>query len=122
MASVPRELTSEGQRAEKLGRYATIVFVVEGLARARAVNGEGITGSGKAVVDDLGLRRVGEQSGIRIDASGSVEHNRPARHKLHFAADAQARLLQVVWRDDESMLISVTVHQGFAFVVIAIFR
>src|SRR5208282_6670357 len=70
-----RALTTEGQRAEKLGRYTAIVFVIEGLARARAVDGERIAGPGKAVVGDLSGRRVGEQAGLRIDASGSVEHN-----------------------------------------------
>src|SRR5271163_3028745 len=55
-----RTLTSEGQRAEKFGRYTAIVFVVEGLPRPRAVNGERIAGPGEAVVDDLGFRRVGE--------------------------------------------------------------
>ena len=34
-----RALTTEGQRAEMRGRYTAIVFVIEGLARARAVDG-----------------------------------------------------------------------------------
>src|SRR5580704_4975341 len=49
-----RALATEGQRAEKLGRYTAIVFVIEGLARARAVDGVRIAGPGKAVVDGLG--------------------------------------------------------------------
>src|SRR6202034_3460320 len=35
-----RALTAESQRAERRGRVAAIVFVIEGLARARAVAGE----------------------------------------------------------------------------------
>src|SRR5580658_4723951 len=104
------------------GRYTAIVFVIERLARARAVDGERIAGPGKAVVGDLGGRRVGEQAGLRIDASGSVEHNRPARQKFLLASDAKTGLLQVVRCDDESMFIAVSVRQRFAFIVIAIFR
>src|ERR1700693_2966800 len=43
-------LTTEGQRAEICGRYTGIVFVIEGLARARAVDGFRIAAPGKAVV------------------------------------------------------------------------
>src|SRR5580658_6843285 len=43
-------LTTEGQRAEIRGRYATIEFVVENLARTRAVAGERIAASGEASV------------------------------------------------------------------------
>src|SRR5580704_15407532 len=50
-----RALTPEGQRAEMLGRYTDIDFVIEGLARARAVNGFRIAGPGKAVVHNIGL-------------------------------------------------------------------
>src|ERR1700683_5776878 len=64
-------LATEGQRAER-GRYTAIVFVVEGLAGARAVDGVRIAAPGKAVVDGLGGRRVGELAGIRVDAGGSV--------------------------------------------------
>src|ERR1035438_3682254 len=77
--------TTEGQRAEMRGRYTAIVFVIEGLARARAVDGYRIAAPGKAVVGGLGGRRVGEQAGLRIDASGSVEHDEPARQKLFLA-------------------------------------
>src|ERR1700677_717994 len=42
--------------------------------------------------------------------------------KLFLAPDAQTRLLQVVRCNEESMLIAVSVHQRFAFVVIAVFR
>jgi hypothetical protein len=45
-------LTTEGQRAESRGRYTEIVFVIEGLARARAVDGFRIAGPGKAIVLD----------------------------------------------------------------------
>src|SRR5580693_8708098 len=99
-----RALPTEGQRAEFLGRYAAIIFVIEGLARTRAVDGFRIAGPGESVVDDVGAGRVGEQAGLRIDASGSIEHNGPARRKLFLAPDAQPRLLQVVRRDEESML------------------
>src|SRR5271167_3297165 len=103
------------------GRYTGIDFVIEWLARARAVDGERIALSGKAVVGGLSGRRIGEQAGIRIDASGSVEHNGPARQKLFLAPDTQTRLLQIVRCYDESMLIAVSVHQRFAFVVIAVY-
>src|SRR5580704_9824855 len=46
-----RALTAEGHRAEMVGRYTAIIFIVEGLARARAVDGFRIAGPGKAVVD-----------------------------------------------------------------------
>src|SRR3984885_3895068 len=52
--------TTEGYLAKKCGRYSAIDFVIEGLAGARAVDGVGIAGPGKAVVDGLGGRRVGE--------------------------------------------------------------
>src|SRR5271166_3963626 len=48
-----RALATEGQRAEMRGRYPGIIFVVEGLARAGAVNGVRIAVPGKAVVDDV---------------------------------------------------------------------
>src|ERR1700733_4681181 len=41
---------------------------------------------------------------------------------LFLAPNAQTRLLQVVGCDNESMLKAVSVYQGFAFVVIAVFR
>src|SRR6202051_246779 len=47
-------LTTEGQRAEMRGRYAGVVFVIEGLARARAVDGFRVAGPGEAVVDSVG--------------------------------------------------------------------
>src|SRR5580698_1585815 len=47
-------LTTEGQGAESRGRYTAIVFVVEGLARARAVDGYRIAAPRKAVVLDVG--------------------------------------------------------------------
>src|SRR5208283_5227350 len=50
-----RALTTEGQRAEMRGRYTAVVFVIEGLARACAVDGYRIAAPGKAVVDDVGL-------------------------------------------------------------------
>src|ERR1700691_5344507 len=117
-----RALTTEGERAEFLGRYTAIIFVIEGLARTRAVDGFRIAGPGEAVVDDVGGWRVGKQAGLRIDARGSVEHDGPARRKLFLAPDAETRLLQVVRRDEESRLIAVAVHQRFAFVVIAVYR
>jgi hypothetical protein len=49
-----RALTTEGQRAEMRGRYTSIDFVIEGLARARAVDGVRIAPPGKAVVDGVG--------------------------------------------------------------------
>src|SRR5580692_1648151 len=49
-----RALTAEGQRAETRGRYTGIVFVIEGLARACAVDGFGIAAPGKAVVGGVG--------------------------------------------------------------------
>src|ERR1700685_3073055 len=62
-------LTAEGQRAVMRRRYTAIVFVIERLARARAVDGERIAFPGKAIVGGLGGRGVGEQAGLRIDAS-----------------------------------------------------
>ena len=50
-------LTTEGQRAEMLGRYAAIEFVIEGLARARAVAGDRIAAPGQAVVLGVGGAR-----------------------------------------------------------------
>src|SRR5580704_14196220 len=44
-------LTTEGQRANMPRRYTGVVFVIEGLARARAVDGLRIAAPGKAVVD-----------------------------------------------------------------------
>src|SRR5580704_7816018 len=64
-----RALTTEGQRTEMRGRYTAIDFVIEGLARARTVDGVRVAAPGKPVVDGLGGRRVGEQAGLRIDAS-----------------------------------------------------
>ncbi len=49
-----RALAAEGQRAELRGRYTAIVFVIEGLACARAVDGFRIAGPGKPVVVDIG--------------------------------------------------------------------
>src|SRR5271156_1565308 len=43
-----RPLTTEGQRAELRRRYTAIDFVIEGLARARTVNGVRIAAPGKA--------------------------------------------------------------------------
>ena len=92
------------------------------MASARAVDNVGIASAGKAVIRGLGSRRVGEQTGLRIDASGSVEHNVPAICELFLAPDAKTRLLQVVRCDEESVLIAVSVYQRRAFVVIAVFR
>ena len=50
-----RALTTEGQRAEKRRGYAAIVFVVEGLARTRTVDGYRIAGPRKAIVNDVGF-------------------------------------------------------------------
>src|SRR5580693_884377 len=47
-------LTPESQRPESRGRYTAIVFVIEGLAGARAVDGVRIAAPGKAIVDGLG--------------------------------------------------------------------
>src|SRR5208283_2045239 len=77
-----RALTAEGQRTELFGRNTATDFVIEGLARACAVDGVRIAAPGKAVVDDLGGRRIGDQAGLRIDAGGSVELNGPAGQKL----------------------------------------
>src|SRR5277367_999942 len=103
------------------GRYTGIDFVIKGLARARAVDGIRIASPGKAIVDDVGLRCISQQAGLRIDAGGSVKHNRPAMPKLFLAPDTETRLLQVVGCDEESMLIAVSVHQRCAFIVIAVF-
>src|ERR1700722_3884010 len=115
-------LTTKGERAEMHGRYTAINFVIEGLARAGTVDGVRITASGKAVVDGLSGRRVGQQPGLRVDAGIRVEYNGPARLKLFFASDAQARLLQVVGCDQKSMLKAVPVYERCAFIVVAIFR
>src|SRR5208283_6158433 len=48
-------LATERQRAKMRGRYTAIDFIIEGLARARAVDGYRIAAPGKAVVDDVGL-------------------------------------------------------------------
>src|SRR5271166_5749473 len=53
--SAERALTTEGQRAEMRRRYSAIDFVIEGLARARAVDGVRVAPPGKAVVDDVSL-------------------------------------------------------------------
>src|SRR5271166_1437288 len=50
-----RALTTEGQRSETRGRYTAIDFVIEGLARARAVDGVRIAFPGKTVVHDVSL-------------------------------------------------------------------
>src|SRR3984957_7887948 len=55
-----RALTTEGQRAERRGRCAAIEFVIEGLARARAVAGFRIAAPGQAVVRGVGGCHVGE--------------------------------------------------------------
>src|SRR5580658_6188633 len=47
-------LTAEGKRAQMRGRDAGKVFVIEGLARTRAVDGLRIAAPGKAVVFDVG--------------------------------------------------------------------
>src|SRR5580700_8905711 len=82
-------LTPESQRAERRGRYTAIVFVIERLAGARAVDGIRIAAPGKAVVDGHGRCRVGQLPGLPIDASPSVAHNGPARRKLFPAPDAE---------------------------------
>src|SRR5580658_6013353 len=48
-----RALTTEGQRAEMFGRYTAVVFVIEWLARARAIYGFRIASPGKAVVNGI---------------------------------------------------------------------
>src|ERR1700683_540006 len=48
-----RALTAESQRAELRGRYAAVVFVIERLARARAVDGFRIARPGETVVDGV---------------------------------------------------------------------
>src|SRR5579862_1467831 len=117
-----RALPTEGQRAESLGRYASIVFVVEGLAGARAVDCKGVAAAGKSVVDDLSGRCVGKQAGLGIDSGGCIEDDVPALRKLYFAPDTQTRLLQVIRCGEESALIAVAVYQRFAFVVMAVVR
>ena len=97
-----RALATEGQRPEFLGRYTAIIFVIEGLTRARSVDGFGIAGPGKAIVDGVGFGRIGEQAGLRIDAGGSVENDGPTGRELFLAPDAETGLLQVVRRDQES--------------------
>src|SRR5579862_8803416 len=104
------------------GRYASVNFVVERLAGTRAVNSVGIAGAGKPIVDDVRLGCVGEQARLRIDAGGSVEYNGPAVEEFFFTTDAETGLLQVVGRDQESMLIAVAIDQRRAFVVVSIFR
>src|SRR5580658_9953066 len=111
-----RALTPESHRAESLGCYTAIIFVIEGLAGTRAVDGVRIAAPGKSVVDGLGGGRVGKLAGIRIDPGGSVEHNGPAGRKLFPATDTETGLLQVVWCHEESMLIAVAVHQRGAFI------
>src|SRR6202789_1660006 len=113
-------LTTESQRAKMLRRDAGIEFVIERLACTRAVDGFRVAGSGKAVVGGVGGGRVGEQARLRIDASGSVEHYRPPGEKLFPGPDAQPCLLQIVRCDKESVLIAVSVHQRFAFIVVAV--
>src|ERR1700733_9740946 len=54
-----RSLTAEGERTVMVGRNAAIVFVVEGLSRARAVDRFRVVASGKAVVVYVGSRCVG---------------------------------------------------------------
>src|SRR5579863_6263313 len=49
-----RSLSAESERTEILGRYPGIVFVVERLARARAVYGFRVAAPGKAVVVEVG--------------------------------------------------------------------
>src|SRR5579862_576608 len=115
-------LTTESQCAEMRGSYPGIDFVIEGLARARAVDGVRIAFSGKAVVNDVSLGCVGEKAGIGIDARGSIKYKVPAVRKLFLALNAQAGLLKVVRRDEESMLKAVSVDQRRAFIVIAILR
>ena len=117
-----RALTTEGHRAEWRGRYTAIEFVIEGLARARAVAGDRIAASGEAVVGRVGGCHVGELAGLRIDAGRRVEHSVPVVQKLNLALDAQTRLRQVVRRNEQSRLICVAVDQRFAFIVIGVFR
>src|ERR1700686_4885185 len=50
-----RALPTEDQCAEMRRRYTAIDFVIEGLARACAVDGVRIAAPGKTVVDDVGL-------------------------------------------------------------------
>src|SRR5580693_6043742 len=49
-----RALATEGHGTEILRRYTGIDLVIEGLARARAVDGIRIAAPGKTVVDGLG--------------------------------------------------------------------
>ncbi len=104
------------------GRYTSKEFVIEGLARARAIAGERIAAPGETGVDGVGGCQVGELAGLRIDAGRSVEHNEPVVHKLFLGLDAQTRLRQVVRRNEELGVIAVPVDQRFAFIVIAVFR
>src|ERR1039457_2577335 len=117
-----RALTTEGQRAEMRGRYTAIEFVIEGLARARAVAGERVATPREAGVDGVGGCQVGELAGLRIDAGRSVEHYGPALQKFFLGLDAQTRLRQVVGRNEELGVIAVPVDQRFAFIVIGVFR
>src|ERR1700722_11183149 len=104
-----------------IGRNPAIIFVIEGLTGARAVDGVRIGGSGQAVIDELGGRGVGQQAGLRIYAGGTVEDDIPAGRKLFLASNADTGLLQVVSRQDESRSAGVAVHQRCAFIVIAVF-
>ncbi len=85
-------LTTEGQRAVTLGRYADIELVVEGLACARAVAGERIAFPGQAGVLGIGGRQVGELAGLRIEAGRGGEHAEPAGHQLFPTPKADGRL------------------------------
>jgi hypothetical protein len=87
-----RSLTTEGQRAERLGRYTAIEFVIEDLTGARAVDGFRIAAPGQAIVGEVGGRGVGELAGIRIDAGRCVEHHGPAVQELFLASDAHTGL------------------------------
>ena len=120
--SAERTLAAEGQSAELFGGNTAIDFVVERLASAGAINGVGISGTGKTIVDGLRGGSVGEQARLWIDAGGSVEDNGPARKKLFPAADAETGLLKVVGRDNETMLIAVAVDERRTFIVVTVFR
>src|SRR5580698_1861600 len=63
-----RALTTESQRSDMVRRDTEIELVIEGLARPRAVNDLRIALSRKSIVDGVGGRCVGEQTGLRIDA------------------------------------------------------
>ena len=106
-----RALTTEGQRAEMCGRYTAKEFVIEGLARARAVAGKRVAAPREAGVGGVGGRQVGELAGLRIDAGRRVEHNEPVIHELYLRLDAQTRLRQVVRRNEELGMIAVPVDE-----------